>query len=66
MKRADNPMNKKVRRICRDINNRSDDRQQLELLMIKLQEVLREERHDTRAAKVIARSDNPFDAIMVG
>ncbi len=65
MKRADNPMNKKVRRICRDINNRSDDRQQLEILMIKLQEVLREER-DTRAVKVAPRSDDPFDAIMIG
>jgi hypothetical protein len=58
-------MNKQVRRICRDISNRSDDRQQLEILMIKLQEILREERHD-RAVKVTSRSDNPFDAIMMG
>ena len=56
----------KVRRICRDINNRSDDRQQLEVLMIKLQEVLREERYDTRTIEVASRSDNPFDAIMTG
>jgi hypothetical protein len=66
MKQADNPMNKKVQRICRDINNRSDDRQQLEILMVKLQEVLREERHDAHAVKVTSRSDNPFDAIMIG
>ena len=66
MKQANDRMNKQVRRICRDINHRSDDRQQLEILMIKLQEVLREERHDTGAAKVTSRSDNPFDAIMMG
>jgi hypothetical protein len=66
MKRVNDPMNKQVRRICRDINNRSDDRQQLEILMIKLQEVLREERHDIRAVEPASRSDNPFDAIMMG
>jgi hypothetical protein len=65
MKQANDRMNKQVRRICRDINNRSDDRQQLEILMTKLQEVLREERHD-RAVEVTSRSDNPFDAIMMG
>ncbi|MGD0268505.1 MAG: hypothetical protein ABSB14_05540 [Candidatus Sulfotelmatobacter sp.] len=59
-------MNKKVRRICRDINSRSDDRQQLEILMIKLQDVLREERYNTRAVQVNSRSENPFDKIMVG
>lgn len=59
-------MNKKVRRICRDINSRSDDRQQLEILMIKLQDVLREERYDMRAVQVSSRSENPFDKIMVG
>jgi hypothetical protein len=38
----------------------------LEILMIKLQEVLREERHDIRAVEPASRSDNPFDAIMMG
>ncbi len=66
MKQADNPMNKRVRRICRDISNRSDDRRQLEILVVKLQEVLREERYDTRIVKAASRSDNPFDAIMIG
>jgi hypothetical protein len=66
MKQADAHMNKKVRRICRDINSRSDDRQQLEILMIKLQDVLREERYNTRAVQVNSRSENPFDKIMVG
>jgi hypothetical protein len=65
MKQVDAHMNK-VRRICRDINNRSDDRQQLEILMIKLQEILREERYDTCAVRATSRSDNPFDAIMIG
>ena len=59
-------MNKKVRRICQDINNRSHDRQQLEILMVKLQDVLREERYDTRAPQVGSRSENPLDKIMVG
>ena len=66
MKQADAHMNKKVRRICRDIKSRSDDRQQLEILVIKLQDVLREERYDTRAVQVNSRSENPFDKIMVG
>ena len=66
MKQVDSHMNKKVRRICQDINNRSHDRQQLEILMIKLQDVLREERYDTRAVQVSSRSENPFDKIMVG
>jgi hypothetical protein len=65
MKQVNDRMNKQVRRICRDINKRSDDRQQLEILMIKLQEVLREERYDTREVRGRSRSDNPFDAIMI-
>ena len=66
MKQVNDRMNKQVRRICKDINNQSADRQQLEILMIKLQQVLREERHDTGAVKLTSRSDNPFDAIMMG
>jgi hypothetical protein len=66
MKQVNDRMNKQVRRICRDISNRSDDRQQLEILMVKLQEVLREERLDAHAIEVPSRSDNPFDAIMTG
>jgi hypothetical protein len=66
MKQLDSHMNKKVRGICHDINNRSHDRQQLEILMIKLQDVLREECYDTRALQVSSRSENPLDKIMVG
>jgi len=66
VKQVNDRMNKQVRRICKDINNQSADRQQLEILMIKLQQVLREERHDTGAVKLTSRSDNPFDAIMMG
>jgi hypothetical protein len=65
MMQGNDRMNKQVRRICRDISKRSDDRQQLEILMIKLQEILREERLDCSEG-VTSRSDNPFDAIMTG
>jgi len=44
MKKVDGSINEKVRRICRDINNRANDRQKLQTLVIELQEVLREER----------------------
>jgi hypothetical protein len=66
MKKVDDRINEKVRRICQDINNRANDRQNLQTLAIELQEVLREDRYDTRAVKATSQSDNPFDKIMVG
>ncbi len=65
----DGRINEKVRRICRDINNRADDRKELQILVFRLQEVLRQEgatdQHETRAMKVTALADDPFDKIMV-
>jgi len=57
--------NENVRQLCRDINNRADDPEKLQILVVRLQEVLREERCDTRAVKVKTQPDNPFDKIMV-
>lgn len=67
MKNADGRTNEEVRRICRDINQRSNDRQQLQTLVVRLQDVLREERHETPVMKMIEHSDgdDPFDKIMV-
>ena len=66
MRKADGRVNEEVRQICRDINSRADDPEKLQPLVIRLQEVLRHERYDTRTVKVIAQLDDPFDKIMVG
>jgi hypothetical protein len=57
----------KVRRLCRDINNRSDDREKLQTLVIRLQEALREEWYEVRELRIGAPmdGDDPFDKIMV-
>ncbi len=71
MKKADGRTKYEVRRLCRDIYNHRD---RLQTLLSRLQEVLRqnapdkeagEERYASRAVKGTARSDNPFDKIMV-
>ncbi len=67
MKKADGRTSYEVRRLCRDIYSHRD---KLQTLVARLQEVLRqdarnEKQYDTRAVKAIARSDNPFDKIMV-
>jgi hypothetical protein len=66
MRKADGRVNQEVRQICRDINSRADDPEKLQTLVIRLQEVLRHERYDTRTVKFIAQPDDPFDKIMVG
>lgn len=57
--------NDKVRQLCRNINNRADDRESLQTLVIQLQAALGE-RYETRARKTVSQRDNPFDKIMVG
>lgn len=64
MKKIDGRSDEKVWRICQDLNNRANDRQRLQTLVVELQEVLREERYETRAVKAASPSDNPFDKIM--
>jgi hypothetical protein len=66
MKKVDTRLNEKVRRLCRDINNRANDRTQLQTLVIQLQKALGEDRHGTGAVKFASKQDNPFDKIMVG
>jgi len=65
MKKVSSRINENVRRLCRDINKRVNDPERLQTLVVRLQELLREKRYDTRAAKVKTYSDNPFDKIMV-
>jgi len=72
MKNAYGRTNEEVRRICRDINQRANDREQLLTLVVRLQNVLQQdalqkERPETPAMEVNAQSDedDPFDKIMV-
>jgi len=62
--------NEEVRQICRAINRRADDHEQLQMLVVRLQEVLRAEiprqqRSEIRAPKTMLQPDDPFDKIMV-
>jgi len=73
MKKACSSANEEVRRICRDINQQSDDREQLQSLVVRLQEVLSKSsevpgknRDVVRMVGASAQRDNPFDRIMIG
>jgi hypothetical protein len=67
MAKVDSCIHEKVRRLCRDINNRADDREKLQTLLVRLQDALLEEQYETRAVISTARTDDndPFDKIMV-
>jgi hypothetical protein len=66
MKKVDGHIKDNVRQLCRDINNRAGDREKLQTLVVRLQNVLREEQYETKVVKVAApASDDPFDKIMV-
>jgi len=77
MKRVDGRINEKVRRICRSMYNRAGDRKKLQTLLVRLQELLRQEvarqraprkgeRYEPRvAAKMTSQLEDPFDKIMV-
>ncbi|HEV8047718.1 MAG TPA: hypothetical protein VGP35_08305 [Terriglobales bacterium] len=67
MAKVDSCIHEKVRRLCRDINNRADDREKLQTLLVRLQDALLEEHYETRAVISTARTDDndPFDKIMV-
>ena len=64
MKKVDAHANETIRKLCRDINQRADDRDRLQTLVVRLQQALREP-HETRVMKVTASGENPFDKIMV-
>jgi len=57
---------KKVLRLCRDINKRADDIEKLQPLVVKLQEVLTEVRCETQVIEMTAESDEDdvFDKII--
>lgn len=65
--------NVKVRRICRNLYNRANDRHQLQTLVTELQEILREDADDRQVKKYwknvrVLRnivSDDPYDKILV-
>jgi len=66
MKEVHRRINKKVRQLCREINNRAGNREKLQSLSAQLQEVLQEQACETRVVNVTAPyEDNPFDKIMV-
>jgi len=65
MHKEDGRMNERVKRLCRAINNRADDRKKLQTLVAQVQDILREEHYETWAAKVRVQSDNPFDKILL-
>jgi len=71
MKKAYGRTDEEVRRICRHINERSNDRERLQTLVLRLQEVLSKEvpsndSNHTCMVKVTAQRENPFDRIMIG
>jgi hypothetical protein len=65
MKRAYRRTDEAIRRICRDISRRANDRAQLQMLIVRLEALLRENRNDMTTVEIAAQQDNPFDKIMV-
>ena len=65
MVKGDLYLHEKVRRLCRDINNRADDPEKLQTLVVRLQETLRLESYETRAVSRPPETDDPFDKIVV-
>ncbi len=70
MKNVDAPVNQKVRRICRAINHRANDRRKLRALVVRLEAALRLEETKvelsrTRVGKTSLQADDPFDKILV-
>jgi hypothetical protein len=65
MKKAYRRSNVAIRRICRDISRRANDRRQLQSLILRLEALLRENRDDSITVKITAQQDDPFDKIMV-
>ncbi len=70
IKTIDRRINRRIRRLCRDIHHRADDRVRLQTLVVRLQEVLRQQgltevRYDIREVGATAPADDPFDKIMI-
>jgi ATP phosphoribosyltransferase len=66
MNKVHRRIDKIIRRLCREINERADDRQKLHTLVVRLQQVLRKAQYETQMMKVTAQhEDNPFDKIIV-
>jgi hypothetical protein len=70
MKKMDGHVDQKVRRICRAINRRANDRRKLRSLVARLQAALRLEETKQQAQRTLAgktslQADDPFDKIMI-
>ena len=65
MKRAYRRSNEAIRQICRDISRRANDRAQLQMLIVRLEALLRENRNDRTTVEITAQQADPFDKIMV-
>jgi hypothetical protein len=65
MKRAYRRTNEAIRQICRDISRRANDRAQLQMLIVRLEALLRENRNDRTTVEITAQQADPFDKIMV-
>jgi hypothetical protein len=70
MKKVEGHVNQKVRRICRAINYRANDRRKLRALVVRLQAALSVEETKvklsrTRLGKTSLQADDPFDKIMI-
>lgn len=53
-----------VRQLCRDIHKRSDNRQQLETLVIRLQQALHPQPKQPRPIHHSPNGEDPFDKII--
>jgi hypothetical protein len=67
MKKWENPTNKRVQLLCRDIHKQADHLEKLQPLVLELQAELRMAGDETRAAGPLQkrRDDNPYDKIMM-
>jgi hypothetical protein len=66
MAKGDLYIHQKVRQLCRDIHKRADDRQELQILLIRLQDALREEQYKAQPLTLAPpRGEDPFDKILV-
>ena len=67
MKRWENPANRRVQLLCRDIHKQADHLEKLQPLVMELQAELQMAGDETRSTRSQqkSREDNPYDKIMM-
>jgi len=73
MKKMGGRSNEEVRQICRAINNQASDPEKLQYLVVRLQEMLRQEvlkqelpkEEPYRSTKIVRHPEDPYDKIML-